>query len=121
MVFLFRWSTWMRCGIHIAKNFEAIRDWVNDLEEDGLIVHNVREAFQAENLQFELVNLMAYEQALQIQVELQATGSTVFEKLIKFEEALYGTSALEKWQSVLAKNPDLKFIRDICAVFYMVC
>ena len=37
--------------------------------------------------------------------------------LIKFEEALYGTSALEKWQSVLAKNPDLNFIRDNCAVF----
>ena len=63
---------------------------------------------------------MAYEQALQIQIELQATGSTVlaqFEQLIKFEEALYGTSALEKWQSFLAKNQDLNFIRDNCAVF----
>ena len=113
----------MQCGIYIAKNFEAIQDRVNDLEEDRLIVQNVREAFQAENLQFELVNLMSYEQALQIQIELQATASTVlaqFEQLIKFEEALYGTSALEKWQSVLAKKPDLSFIRDNCAVFYMV-
>ena len=59
MVFLFRLGTWMRRGINIAKKFEAFRDWVNDLEEDGLIVQNVREAFQVENLQFELVNLMA--------------------------------------------------------------
>ena len=97
----------MRCGIYFAKFFEAIRVWVNDLEEDGLIVQNAREAFHSENLQFKnILNLMAYEQAMQIQIELQATGSTVlaqFEKLIKFEEALYGTSALEKWQSVLAK------------------
>ena len=65
---------------------------------------------------------MAYEKALQIQIELQATGSTVlaqFKKQIKFEEALYGTSALEKWQSVLAKNPDLNFIVN-CVVFYIV-
>ena len=38
---------------------------------------------QAENLQFELVNLMAYEQVLQIQNELQATGSSV---LAQFEQ-----------------------------------
>ena len=63
---------------------------------------------------------MASEQALQIQIEFEATGSIVlaqFEKLIKFEDALYGISALGKWQSVLAKNPDLNFIRDNCAVF----
>ena len=81
----------------------------------------MREAFQAENLQFELVNSMAYEQALQIQIELQATESTVlaqFEKLMKFEEALYGTSALEKWQSVLAKKPEPEYYPgQLCCIF----
>ena len=54
------------------------------------VIQNVR-GLSGGNLQFELVNLMTHEQALQIQIELQATGSTVlgqFEKLIKFEEAL---------------------------------
>lgn len=110
----------MKCGIYIAENWSQIKAWVDQLEDDGVIVSNLKSAFALPEAQLQLVNLIIYENALKIQKQLQSHGETVvaqLDVLTKFKEALYGIEAAEKLQKVLEKNPDLEFVMSNPAEF----
>ena len=112
---LTRWGTWVKCGIFVAKNWDKMCEWVLSLDDEGMIVENVKTAFRDPEAQAELSNLLSLEKALEMQKELQTQGLTLAEQftlLDDFKGAVFGTEAEEKFNSVIQKNPDLQYLRE---------
>ena len=119
----FRWGTWIRCGVYIAEKFALIKEWVDNLPDDGIIISSLKSAFANSAEQTQLVNLLVYEIAIKLQVEMQAQGQTVISQLHtlgKFKEAIFSTDATDKFIAVLTKNPDLEFVTTHPALFAYV-
>ena len=110
-----RWGTWVKCGIHLGKNWCVIADWVKNLEDDGIIVADAKRAFADISAQEELLELFPLEPALQYQTKLESHGSTLveqFDTLQQFQDAVYGTSAEDKLRETLEKNQGLSVLRE---------
>ena len=97
------------------KNWDKIREWVLSLDDEGMIVENVKTAFREPEAQGELSNLLSLEKALEMQKVLQTQGLTLaqqFTLLDDFKGAVFGTEGEEKFKSVIQKNPDLQYLRE---------
>ena len=51
---LTRWGTWISCGLYVANNFSAIKNFVDGLEEEGFIVVAAKEAWSDPDLEAQL-------------------------------------------------------------------
>ena len=113
---LTRWRTWVKCGNFVAKKWDKICEWVLSLDDEGMIVKNVKTAFRDPEAQAELSNLLSLEKALEMQKELQTQGLTLaqqFTLLDDFKEAVFDSEAVqEKFNSVIQKDPDLQYLRE---------
>ena len=88
---IIRWGTWIKCVLFLLRNFVAIGKWISELEGDGVILSQLREAFNQQNLQTNLGQLAGLERALACQVLLleKNCSLTLFLSYIdKFREAL---------------------------------
>ena len=97
------------------KNWDKICEWVLSLDDEGMIVENVKTAFRDPEAQAELSNLLSLEKALEMQKELQTQGLTLaqqFTLLNDFKGAVFVTEAEEKFNSVYQKNQDLHCLRE---------
>ena len=98
------------------KNWDKICEWVLSLDDEGMIVENVKTAFRDPETQAELSNLLSLEKALEMQKELQTQRLTLVQQfttlLEEFKGAVFGTEAEEKFNSVVQKNPDLQYLRE---------
>ena len=99
----------------VAKNCDKICEWVSSLDDEGMIVENVRTALRDPEAQAELSNLLSLEKALEMQKELQTQGLTLaqlFTLLDDVKGAVFGTEAEENFNSVIQKNPELQYLRE---------
>ena len=85
------WGTWIKYALFLSRNFVAIGKWISELEDNGVILSQLREAFNQQNLQTNLGQLAGLERALACQVHsLEKNCSlTLFLSYIEqFSEAL---------------------------------
>ena len=86
-----RWGTWIKCALFLSRNFVAIGKWIWELESDGVILSQLREAFNQQNLQTKLGQLAGLERALACQVHLLEKNCSLIlflSYIEQFKEAL---------------------------------
>ena len=50
-----RWRTWLKCGIYLSINWDKTYEWVDGLENEGIIVSEAKCAFPQLSAQEELL------------------------------------------------------------------
>lgn len=121
-----RWGTWLSAVEFYANHFDKIKDIVKDLPDDSASVKALKTLVSSaelpRNLAFLTLNYTFLAAKLKEMQEKNSSLRQSLQYLDDIESKLFsvrgnvGKSVIEKFKSVIGKNPDLEKLKGISAV-----
>lgn len=111
-----RWNSWLNGAFYYAEHFTDIKKFVLALEDkDSKALDQLKEIIVKPELEQDLFELCEYKFLTEAITKLETRGLTVKEQLNVLNDVKSKLSGddLTKLESVLSKNPDLYFFKDM--------
>ena len=106
-----RWGTWIECGSFYAENYQKIKNFVENIDEDSSSsAMKIKELILSETLKKELFDVHSFKHICISIKQLEESKIPASEQWNIFEKVknnLHGF-ALQKLKDSLAKNPDIQ-------------
>jgi len=105
-----RWGTWLNtCFFHI-DNFKKIKTFLQKLSDESKAIKNAKELVNTEELENEFIQINEFRFLPKIieKLETQGLRAAAQMEMLKEVQTKLGDRYLEKLESSISKNPDLK-------------
>uniref|UniRef100_UPI00358E2E52 transcription factor 19 isoform X1 n=1 Tax=Myxine glutinosa TaxID=7769 RepID=UPI00358E2E52 len=123
---LTRWGTWIDAALFYAEHFEAIKDIVDQLNDDAMAIRSAKDLFGKADIKLSLVFLNAHVSFIpKILKQLEEAGmelAKAFQLLDQAKEELEKIRGcrkeilLTKFKAVLQRNPDIGVLRTVALI-----